>query len=180
MKKIKNYQFVILSAFLVLFFSSCHKQISVEINAPGGGVIKDAILIVSDNGNPPRETYVLGDIDLSETLFTFSHTVDTLKYTHWWLIGSLNGNVVYSSVLPLNGVNMYTIEPYIIERPEFAWDIPNNLAGYASKQGFSNDWWAQTINNYSSHVAANKAMDTLWMFNNGSFLGTIKIDLKKD
>lgn len=175
MKNVLNYKLVILSAFFILFFTSCH-SIRVEINAPGGGILKDAILFVSDDSFTPKNTYVLGDMDLSGSLFTFTHTVDTITSNHWWLIGSMNGDVVYSSVLPLNGVDMYTIEPYT--GAELAWNIPVNLNSYVTKTGPSMDWFAQTMHNHSSHVAANKTVATLWRFNDGRSLGTIEINLK--
>lgn len=178
MKKIKHSYFVILSTFFVLFFTSCY-HISVEIDADGGGVLEDAILLVSDNGNTPRSSFILGDIDLSKNSFNFTQTVDTAKFTHWWLIGTFNGDVVYSSSLPLNGVDLYSTEPYNGEGAELAWNIPGNIASYAAKEQYSMDWWGATANNHSSHIAPNKSEVTLWRFTNGSKLGTIKVDLKK-
>ena len=178
MKKIKTFYFVILTAFFVLFFTSCY-HISVEIDADGGGVLKDAILIVSDNGNTPRSSYILGDIDLSKNSFNFTQTVDTIKFTHWWLIGTFQGDVVYSSGSPLSGVDLYSIEPYNIEGAALAWNIPASIASYAAEDQFSLDWWGATANNHSSHIAPNKSEVTLWRFTNGSKLGTIKVDLKK-
>ena len=176
MKNVLNYKLVILLSFVVLFFTSCH-SIRVEINATGGGVLEDAILFVSDDGFTTQKTYVLGDIDLSGSLFRFTHTVDTVTSNHWWLIGSLSGEVVFSSALPLDGVDMYTIEPYT--GAQLAWNIPANLNGYVSKTGYSMDWFAQTLHNHSSHVAANQTVATLWRFNNGGrSLGTIEINLK--
>ncbi|HLS30610.1 MAG TPA: hypothetical protein VK021_07115 [Flavobacteriaceae bacterium] len=95
-------------------------------------------------GNPPRESYTLGNIDLSDTIFRFSHVVDTTKYTHWWLIGSLNGDVVYSSVQPLNGVDMYTIDPFSTGG-ELDWNIIGNLDCVANDRGGSSiDWYGAT------------------------------------
>ena len=176
MKKIYNYRITFLLTSLTLFFFSC-THISVEINVPEGGILEDAILIVSADGGIPREAHILGDINLSETLVTFDKSVDTVAYTHYWLIGSMSGDVVYSSVLSLADVDMYTIEPYT--GSELAWNIPNNLNAYCSGTTYSFDWWAQTINNHRSHVAANKKDASLWRFNDGSYLGTIEIDLKK-
>lgn len=176
MKNVLNYKLVILLAFVVLFFTSCH-SIRVEINATGGGVLEDAVLFVSDDGFTPRNTYILGDIDLSGSLFTFRHTVDTVTSNHWWLIGSMSGDVVYSSALQLNGVDMYTIEPYT--GAQLAWNIPANLHSYVARTNPSMDWLAQTMHNHSSHVAANKTVATLWRFSDGGrSLGTIEINLK--
>lgn len=175
MKKTNFYSAFALITFFAFLFGSC-VHISVELDVPDGGVLEDAILIVSDNGDVPRDAFSLGDIDLSESIVTFAHTVDTNTYTHWWLIGSMGGDVVYSSVMPLTGVDMYTIEPYT--GAELAWNIPNNLDAFVSGTTYSIDWWAQTVNNHNSHVAANKNAASLWRFNNGSLLGTIDIDLK--
>lgn len=179
MKTLKNCKFGLLAIFFILFLTSC-KVIRVEIDAPNGGKLQDAILFVSDDGNPPRKSYKLGDIDLSETLFLFSHVVDTTQYTHWWLIGALNGDVVYSSILPLNGVDMYTIDPYSMGG-ELDWGIIGNLDRLASDGGgFSLDWYGATATQHKIHIAKNKTTATLWRFNNGSKLGTIEINLKTE
>jgi hypothetical protein len=106
-------------------------------------ILEDAILIASRNGEPFRDVVVvLGDIDLSLTEHVFDVPVDSTT-THWWLIGHKGGNVVYSSTLNLNGIDMYDVEPYI--GAELAWNIPNNLDGFVNETGFSFDWWAQTL-----------------------------------
>lgn len=175
MKKTNFYSTAALLAIFALLFGSC-VHISAELDVPSGGILEDAILIVSDNGDVPRDAFKLGDIDLSASIVTFAHSVDTNTYTHWWLIGSMGGNVVYSSVLSLTGVDMYTIDPYT--GAELAWNIPNNLDAFVNGTTYSLDWWAQTVNNHNSHVAANKNSASLWSFNNGSFLGSIHIDLR--
>lgn len=174
MKKVSRSVTVLSTIFFAFLFFSC-TRISVELDIPQGGILEDAILIASDNGNAPRTSYILGDIDLSEDELNFSHKVDTSIYTHWWLIGSMNESVVFSSVLALSGADMYSIEPY--SGNQYTWDIPNNLDAFANSSTYSIDWWAQTVNNHSSHVAKDGSFATLWRFNNGVELGKIKFQL---
>lgn len=171
----KNVSRLITIISIAFFFFSC-AHIKVEINVPSGGILENAILIASDNGNAPREVRKLGDIDLSHMLVTFPQAIDTSIFKHWWLIGSIEGDVVFSSVLSLTDVDMYSIEPYT--GAQLAWNIPANLESFTNGTGSSLDWWAQTINNHSSHVASNGSSATLWKFNNGSMLGSIDIELK--
>lgn len=174
MKKTATY----LSALLtIISLTSCtHIEATVEVS--GGGTLEDALLIASANGAPPREVYILGDIDLSDTLHTISQVVPT-TLTHWWIIGSFSGNTAYTSNVSLTGVDMYTVEPYDISGANL-WNIPSNLDGYVNGTTYSLDWWAQTINNYSSHVALDQNSASLYEFSpNGSNLGTITVDLRK-
>jgi hypothetical protein len=164
------------SFFAILIFTSC-SHIEITVDAPSGGTLEDALLIMSANGDVPREVYVVGDLDLSVTTHEFDKTVKN-ELTHWWLIGSINGRVVYTSNTITNGTDLYAVEPYT--GAELAWNIPNNLDAYANGDTYSFDWWAQTINNHSSHVAEDSTTATLYLFSTAaSSLGTVLVDLRK-
>lgn len=172
MKKIIN-MFVML--ILGLSISVSAHAMGIRIEATSGGILEDAIFIASINGEPVRDAVALGDIDLSLTEHVFDVPVDSAT-THWWLIGHKGGNVVYSSTLNLNGIDMYDVEPYI--GAELAWNIPNNLDGFVNGTGFSFDWWAQTICNHHSHVTVDGGTSNLWLFSSpGSNFGNIAVNL---
>jgi len=161
---------------LLLLVASCN-DIKITLSVSGGGTLEDALLIVSDNGNVPRETYILGDIVLADTTLTFNHDVDN-QYTHWWLIGSQGGNVVYSSSMSLTGTGLYEIDPYDGVSPT-DWNIITNLDGYANGTTYSFDWWAQTVNNHTAHVVADENAASLWEFPTSAVeIGTIHVDLR--
>lgn len=174
MKKIIN-MFVML--ILGLSISVSAHAMGIRIEATSGGILEDAIFIASINGEPVRDAVALGDIDLSLTEHVFDVPVDSAT-THWWLIGHKGGNVVYSSTLNLNGIDMYDVEPYDIPGAELAWNIPNNLDGFVNGTGFSFDWWAQTICNHHSHVTVDGGTSNLWLFSSpGSNFGNIAVNL---
>ncbi len=179
MKTIKHHKIIVLFALLPLFLTSCNYHIGVHISSSDTGILENTILFLSDENGNPIKTYALGNINLSDTLTKFQHTVATDTIKNWWLIGTLDGDVVFSSVTSLQGVDMYSVEPYNISGAALEWDIPNNVRGYVTKTGYSMDWWSQTIFNHSSHNAANRAETTLWRFNNGKKIGTIRINLSQ-
>ncbi len=149
----------------------------MDLNVPSGGTLEDAILITSVAGAIPREVFKLGDIDLSQPNLTFTQAAPAAS-THWWLIGSMGGDVVYSSNTALAGVDLYSVEPYDIQGAELAWNIPANLDGYVNGTAYSLDWWVQIMNNHSSHVAPDTAAASLWKFNTaGSDIGDITFRL---
>ena len=162
-----------------LFISVSAYAIGIRLEATSGGILEDAILIASENGEPVRDVIALGDFDLSLTEHTFDVPVDPAT-THWWLIGHEGGNVVYSSTLDLNGIDMYSVEPY--DGSGLAWNIPSNLDGYVNGGvagvDYSWDWWSQTTNNHHSHVAADGGTSNLWLFSSpGSGFGSIAVNL---
>ncbi len=176
METLKHHKIIVLFALLPLFLTSCNPHIGVHISSSDTGILENTILFLSDENGNPKKAYVLGNINLSDTLTKFQHTVATDRIKNWWLIGTLGGDVVFSSVTPLQGVDMYSVEPYNQPGAALAWNIPFNILGYVNKTDYSRDWWAQTFFNHSSHNAANNAEATLWRFNNGNNIGTIRIN----
>ena len=173
------YQSVILSVVLTfsLFIATSAHAIGISFSGTSGGTLEDTILIASVGGAPPRDAVALGDLDLSTTDHVVDIAVDAAT-THWWLIGHEAGNVVYSSNLALLGVDMYSVEPYDIPGAELAWNIPANLDGFVNGTGYSADWWAQTVTNHSSHVAADEATSDLWIFASpGNSFGSVGVSL---
>ena len=166
-----------LSALITLASLSSCSHIELDMNIPSGGMLEDAILITSTGGAAPRETTVLGDIDLTVNNHSFSHDLNAATSTHWWLIGHRSGEVVYSSNVSLGGTDLYAIEPYIGASP-LDWNIPANLDAFVKGNTYSADWWAQTVNNHSSHVAPDTNSATLWQFGTtGSDIGTMTMRL---
>ena len=159
-----------------LGLSAC-AHIEMDLDVPSSGVLEDAILITSTGGAAPRETKMLGDIDLAQNSLNFSIDLNSITSTHWWLIGHRGGEVVYSSNVSLGGTDLYAVEPYDIATP-LDWNIPANLNAFANGGSYSFDWWAQTVSNHTSHVAPNTNSATLWQFGTtGSEIGTITIRL---
>ena len=151
--------------------------IGISFQTTSGGTLEDAILIASIDGDPPRALAVLGDFDLSTTEHIVDVPVDG-STTHWWLIGHEGSNVVYSSTLDLLGVDMYSIEPYDIPGAELAWNIPGNLEGLVNGTGYSLDWYAQTVNNHSSHVTGDGDISQLWRFGSpGEDIGYVAVSI---
>lgn len=151
-------------------------HVDLSYNVPSGGVLEDAILIASSGGAAPREAKALGDIDLSAGAATFKYDLAAAS-THWWIIGHRGGEVVFSSNVDLSGVDLYSVEPYAGATP-LDWNIPANLNAFVMETGYSLDWWAQTVNNHASHVAADTNSATLWTFGTaGSEIGTMSADL---
>jgi hypothetical protein len=150
----------------------------ISFDVTSGGILEDAILIATIGGDVPRDAVILGDLDLSLTEQVFSVTVDPTT-TDWWLIGHQSGDVVFSSNLNLDGVDMYDIEPY--QGTEGTWNIPANLDGYVNGSGYSFDWWATTVSNHSSHVAADGMTSHLWRFASpGTGIGQMAVSLHTD
>jgi len=173
MKKI----FLILFPIITLLGLSSCAHIEMDLNTSSSGILEDAILITSTGGAAPRELKVLGDIDLSADSVSFSFDLNSITSTHWWLIGHRGGQVVYSSNVNLSGIDLYAVEPYDIATP-LDWNIPVNLNEFANSGTYSMDWWAQTVNNHTSHVAPDNSTATLWQFGTtGSEIGTITIRL---
>ncbi len=172
----KNFSVLLFAISALAGLSAC-SHIEVDRAVDTGGVLEDAILIASPSGGVPREVKILGDIDLSQLTGSFSFDLDDTNSTHWWLIGHVGGKVAFTSTASLDGVDLYAIEPYSIASP-MDWNIPSNLDAYANGMTFSLDWWAQTVNNHSSHVAADTGSATLWQFDTrGSSIGTVTIRL---
>lgn len=162
-------------AALVLLGSSAANAIGIRIAATSGGTLEDAILIASVGGAAPRNVIPLGDLNLSSTNFVYNVPVDAGETT-WWLIGHEGSSVVYSSVRNLAGVDLYSTEPYT--GASGVWNIPANLDGYVNSTAYSLDWWAQTVNNHSSHVALDGAQAGLWSFASpGVAAGTVAVNL---
>ena len=87
--------------------------------------------------------------------------------------------VAFTSNAALAGVDLYAIEPYDIADPT-SWNIPVNLDAFVNETTYSLDWWAQTVNNHSSHVAADTASATLWRFGTtATSLGSVTVQLHK-
>ena len=163
---------VIIAIIIYLFRSG--DRVTVGLDIPGGGVLEDALLIVSNEGEAPRNVFILGDIDLTESSLHFDFETEN-DNTHWWIIGSMGGQVAYTSNSALGRESLYSIEPYMGSTP-LDWNIPANLSAYAEGESSSLDWWAQTINNHSSHTASKGADANLWLFSpEGSSLGTIRV-----
>jgi hypothetical protein len=158
-------------------FTSC-THVEMDLNVPGGGTLYDAILITSPDGGIPRETSVLGNVNLNETDLSFGYDLDATTSTHWWLIGhNGSGKVLYTSNQDLDGVSLYAVEPYNIGGAQ-VWNIPGNLHTLAIGGTPSFDWLAQTMNNHSSHVAADMNSAKLWRFDPaGTDIGTIRFGL---
>ena len=98
--------------------------------------------------------------------------------THWWLIGHQGGNVVYSSMQDLNGIEMYTVQPYDIPGAELEWNIPANLDGFVNGTGYSFDWWAQTINNHHTHTTLDGVTSHLGLFSSPGYdIGSIAVNV---
>lgn len=165
-------------AIVVLAASTSCTHVEMDLDVPGGGVLNDAILITSPAGGIPRQASALGDVDLTETSLSFAYDLDATNSTHWWLIGhNGSGKVVYTSNADLDSVGLYDVEPYDIANPQ-TWNIPGNLDGWVNGTTYSPDWWAQTVNNHSSHVAADRNSATLWRFDTtGTDIGTITFRL---
>jgi len=169
--------FLILAA-VILFVAPACKHIELTPDIAGGGILEDAILVASPNGAAPRQAYKLGDVDLSAGPVTFSHNVPAAS-THWWLIGHMGGNVVYCSNASLANISIWAVEPYNMPGAS-AWNIPANLDAYVNGGTYSFDWWAQTINNFSSNVAPDTNTASAWQFApNGTSIGTIAVALRK-
>jgi hypothetical protein len=171
--------FSVWAIVLTLSFSMATSALAIGISfdTTSGGTLEDAILIASVGGAPPRQAVALGDFDLSIAGHVVDIPVDA-GMTHWWLIGHESGDVVYSSNQNLLGVDLYAVEPYDVPGAELAWNIPANLDGYVNGTGFSFDWWAQTVNNHASHVAANEDAADLWRFASpGASLGSVAVSL---
>jgi hypothetical protein len=173
MKKIMS---IFLISTFMLFVSASAYAIGISFGGTSGGILEDTILIASDAGDPPRDAIALGDFDLSVTDHVIDIPVDA-GTTHWWLIGHEAGDVVYSSNMDLLGVDMYSVEPYDIAIA-VDWNIPENLDGYVNGTIYGFDWWAQTVSNHSSHVAADGAVSNLWRFASpGNEAGSVAVSL---
>jgi hypothetical protein len=154
MKKIIS---ILITLCFTLVFCSYVHAIGIRINA-SGGVLENVRLVTSVDGEPPRGSVCLGDIDLTQSEHVFDIPIDAAQ-THWWLIGSQGNDVIYSSSLDLYGIDFYSIEPY---------DGPSAyLIFYFGTPDFCNlgfDVWAQTVNNHQSHVTFNGLSSSLWGF----------------
>jgi hypothetical protein len=172
----RNILFAVAVVVLAGFVSCTH--VEMDLDVPAGGVLHDAILITSPAGDIPREASALGDVDLTETNLSFAYDLDAANSTHWWLIGhNGSGKVVYTSTENLDNVGLYDVEPYDIANAT-TWNIPANLDAWVNGRTYSLDWWAQTVNNHSSHVAADEDSATLWRFDaTGTAIGTITMSL---
>jgi len=165
-------------AALVFSLAPACKHIEITPDIAGGGMLEDAVLVTSVGGAPPRKLYKLGDIDLSQATLSFSHNVPSSQ-THWWLIGHMGGEVVYTSNIALGGISIYSTEPYNMPGAN-VWNIANNLDGLVNGTGHSIDWWAQTVNNHTTHVAPDENGASGWRFSPaGRSLGSLTVDLSK-
>ncbi len=166
----------IVTALVSVLMAGPALGIGISFDVTSGGILEDAILIASANGNPPRQAVKLGDLNLSSvTGRVFNVPVDA-SATHWWLIGHQGSHVVYSSNLNLTGIDLYDVEPYDMASP-LTWNIPANLDGYVNGTGYSFDWWATTVSNHHSHVALDGGASSLWRFSAGGLLGRIAVNL---
>jgi len=172
----KKFSCLLVALMLAVFLAGSANAIGIRLESTIGGTLEDALLIASVDGAPPRDVVILGDLDLAMSEIVIDAAVDA-GATHWWLLGHQSTHVIYSSVLSLGGVDLYSVEPYDIPGAELAWNIPANIEGYASGGSYSFDWWAQTVNNHSSHVAGDGETAGLWMFSDGSGIGSIAINL---
>lgn len=160
-----------LAALLALAALTSCTHVELSTNVPTGGILEDAILITSAGGAAPRETRVLGDVNLATPTLSFAYDLNAATSTHWWIIGHRSGKVVYTSNASLAGVDLYAVEPYnTVPRPD--WNIPANLDAWVKGTTYSLDWWAATVNNHTSHVAPDTNSATLWSFGTAGGAGT--------
>lgn len=115
--------------FLAVFAVQAASAIEIEFAAVGGGVLEDAVLVTTAADACSRRAVALGDIDLVAGKVVLDHKLDTAQ-TSWWLTGTLNGDVVYSSNAIAPGTGLYAVEPYDVPGASTQWpasSIASNL-----------------------------------------------------
>ena len=124
-----------LCLFAIIFFTSA-PALDIYIDSDAGGELEDAILITSSNGACPHHAIALGDLDLAKRQHIFDLSLDP-TFTHWWIIGHMGPEIVYSSNLNLHGADFYSNEPFDDSWAESVLPAPviiSSLAEYMARR----------------------------------------------
>lgn len=150
--------------------------IGISFNVTSGGTLADSVLFAS-KADGSYYSVALHDLDLSSVTGTIVDVaVGDGSYTHWWLIGHQDGDVVYSSTLNLDDVGVTVNEPFTTALFTPAMAI-NLIENYNSGGPYSLEQWVYLGTNHSSHVAADGEAADLWSFTNGVYLGQVAVSI---
>ena len=132
----------------------------------------------SDNGGVPIDWVALGDLDLAAT----EHVIDIpvlATTTHWWLVGQESGNIVFSSNIDLNGIDILTVEPLSEFGPWAVEGLINDLESYNDDDTIpSLERWIGYATNHDSHMTPDGSSADLWLFSSpGSNFGNVAVNM---
>ena len=165
---------------LLTVSSSTAYAIAISVDSPFGGVLQDAVLFASANGEVPIDYRALGDIDLSTTDHVRADVDVSPTTTHWWLLGRQGDTFIYSSVMDMDGVDYLDVEPFndftlsLIDPIVLVQDI--NAGSLPALE-----IWIHLQTTHDSHLAADGATATLWGFSSpGSQFGSVSFSLQNN
>jgi hypothetical protein len=128
-------------------------------------LLQDAVLFASHGGDAvPFESIALGDLDLGETDHTLDYEVRA-DMTHWWLIGHVDDDIMYSSNADLSAFELFDVEPF---DPPFTYteagiramlDALNNDDPVPSF-----DQFVYAATNHATHATLDEDDASLWQF----------------
>ena len=175
-----NRNMKILPLFVVLvLIPSLSFGIGISFEDSSGGILEDAVLIASMNGENPYESALLGDFDLSSvTEAIVDIPVGDGSQTHWWLIGHRGSDIIYSSNMDLAGIDIEDVEPFDIAGPFGIESVITQLEGMNIGDSLSFDVAAILFNFHASHVTPDGSVSNLWLFSSpGQYLGQVAMSL---
>lgn len=128
-------------------------------------VLQDAVLFASQGGDgTPYESIALGDLDLGEADHTLDYTVGSDK-THWWLIGHVDSDIMYSSNADLSELGLFDVEPFDPLGTFTETGIREMLEALNTGDPVpSLEQYIYTATNHSTHAALDEHDASLWQF----------------
>lgn len=154
------------TAVAALAASSIGNAIGISIYGPLGGYLEGAVLFASSANASAPYIVPLGPIQLGIlTTKVVDIPVGDGTSTHWWILGvDRSGNIAYTSSISLQGVDLFSVEPFTSSDWKTVSDVMDQLSNFNFGSSFSPEITALLSSGHASHIAADKGIAELYAY----------------
>lgn len=153
--------------FLLCLVSQAH-AIGIALESTSGGMLYDVVVFGTMGGDVPFAAAALGDLDLDidhsqEVEFINTEGDPIAGLTHWWFVGHRDSELLFSSNMDLEGVELDTLQPFAGLFDGKATVI-SNIAAFNAGEEYSLEDWIYIGTFHDEHITADGATSGLWSF----------------
>jgi hypothetical protein len=163
-----------------LFLTAQANAIGIRLDTTWNGVLEDAVLFATSDGDVPWEAVALGDLNFTSEGLVIDIPVNPLT-THWWLAGHEAGELAFSSNMDLSPFDVPDLEPFngFFLPPELM--EPTAVAILQAVNGgdpYSIEQFIFMATNHDPHITPDGEIATLWFFRSpGEDVGTVTVNM---
>ena len=147
-----------------LFLTAQANAIGIRLDTTWNGVLEDAVLFATTDGDVPFEAVALGDLNFTAEGLVIDVPVNPLT-THWWLVGHDAGELAFSSHIDLSPCDVPYLKPF--SGFPVPWELMEPTAVYivqAVNEGdpYSIEQFIFIAINHDPHITPDGGISTLW------------------